>query len=195
VRGASWLALSYPQANARLYVRDAGGVPSVFLLKQLAPAWVVPIARTVARQPLSAGLLDFPRRLHAEGTGLDRPLRWRFTAGEAFEASGRPGDPSSREPRLGDWPATAAFFRERRRSYWSRGGVLGRAESDPPAATAVPMRVELACGDWLGTFLPFAPRDGWAEPHSAFLVPEVRLSFVLGAERELTVAAPAAAAS
>ena len=49
LKAASWLALSYPQANARLYVRDAAGTPSIFLTRQLAPAWVVPIARIAIR--------------------------------------------------------------------------------------------------------------------------------------------------
>ena len=81
LQSASWLALTYPQANARLYVRDAAGAPSVLLARQLAPAWVVPIARAIARQPFSAGMLDFPR---PGGESVDGARRWRGHAGKGF---------------------------------------------------------------------------------------------------------------
>ena len=190
-RGASWLSLSYPQANARLQVRDAAGIPSTFLLRQLVPGWVVPIARAVVRQPLSAGVLDFPRT----GAEAVDGRRWRLSAGKGLELTARPGDPSAAEPAFADWPATVAFFRERRRAYWARGNSLRRVESEPPSAEVVPMRVELLRTDWLETFLSFAPAGGWSDLHSAFLVPEVRLAFVFGRERELAAPAPVAAAS
>jgi hypothetical protein len=192
LRGADWLALSYPQANARLYVRDASGVASVFLLRQLAPAWVVPIARAVARQPLSAAILDFPR---GPAAGLDGPRRWKVQAGAGFEAEARVGaPPAARPPKLGEWSEQALFFRERPRTYWSRGATLRRTETEHPAAEVLPMRVELGRTDWLETFLPFAPAGSWADLHSAFLVPEVRLAFLFGAQPELAVPAQVAAA-
>jgi uncharacterized protein YqjF (DUF2071 family) len=190
LRSASWLSLSYPQANARLYVRDAVGTPSVFLSRQLAPAWVVPIARTVARQPVSAALLDYPR---AGVESVDGARRWRGQAGRAFEVVAKPGAPACGAPRLGDWNATAAFFRERGRAYWQQGGVLRRVETEHPAADVVPMAVEIVVDDWLDTFLPFAPAGSWRELHSAFLVPEVRLAFATGRSHETTAVAPAAA--
>jgi uncharacterized protein YqjF (DUF2071 family) len=192
LRAASWLALSYPQANARLYVRDAAGTPSVFLTKQLAPAWVVPIARTVARQPISAGLLEFPR---AGGESVDGGRRWRCHAGKGLEIVAKPGAPSAGSPKLGDWNATAAFFRERSRAYWVHGGALRRTVTEHPAADVVPMAVEIVNADWLDTFLPFAPAGPWSDLHSAFLVPEVRLAFVLGTRPELAVPARARAAA
>lgn len=41
-----WPRLSYPQVNLRLAVLDEEAVASVLLLRELVPAWVVPIART-----------------------------------------------------------------------------------------------------------------------------------------------------
>jgi len=192
LRGASWLGLSYPQVNARLYVRDSSGVPSVLLIRQLAPAWVVPVARAVARQPLSAAILDFP----PGGTAaLDGVRRWRIHAGAGFEATARPGAPPSGAPALGDWNATAVFFRERSRAYWLRGSSLRRAETEHPGTSVVPMAVETARTDWLDVFVPFAPAaGGWGALHSAFLVPEVRLAFALGRSPEPAVGAQVAAA-
>lgn len=192
LRSASWLALSYPQANARLYVRDADAVPAVLLTKQLAPAWVVPIARVVAQQPFSAGLLDFPP---AGGLSVDGARRWKAHAGKGFEVVAKAGASPSGRPRLGEWDATAAFFRERSRAYWELGDSLRRAETEHPAADVVPMAVEVVNADWLDTFLPFAPAGSWGDLHSSFLVPRVRLAFLLGAQPAIAVPARAAAAS
>jgi hypothetical protein len=184
-RGASWLALSYPQANARLYVRDRTGIASVLLLRQLAPAWMVPIARAVARQPLSAAILDYPRG-GVEALGGAR--RWSFQAGAGVIATARPGASGSQRPSLGDPATSSAFFRERSRAYWLHGRGVRRVETEHPAADAVPMAVELERTDWLETFLPFAPAGGaWSEVHSAFLVPEVRLAFELAQAPEAVV--------
>ena len=190
MRSASWLALSYPQVNARFYVRDAASTPSVFLVRQLAPAWVVPIARAVARQPLSAGMLDFPRA----GVALDGERRWRGHAGRGYEVAAKPGAPRHGAPKLGEWAAVGAFFRERSRAYWLQGGTLRRTATEHPPADIVPMAVEIVSSDWLATFLPFEPATSWNEPHSAFLVPEVRLVFELGTRPEIAVPARAAAA-
>jgi uncharacterized protein YqjF (DUF2071 family) len=191
LRGASWLGLSYPQVNARLYVRDGAGVPAVLLERQLAPAWVVPVARAVARQPLSGAILDFP----AGGATFDGVRRWRIHAGAGFEATARPGASPDGAPRLGKWHQTAAFFRERSRAYWRiAGGELRGAETEHPAADIVPMTVEIVRANWLETFLEFAPLGGsWGAPHSAFLVPEVRLAFAMGARPEPAVAPQVAA--
>ena len=55
------------------------------------------------------------------------------------------------------------------------------------------MAVEIVAADWLETFLPFAPAGSWNELHSAFLVPEVRLAFVVGTSPETPVPARAEA--
>lgn len=191
VRGASWLALSYPQANARLYVRDMNGAPAVFLLRQLAPAWVVPIARMVARQPLSGALLDFPG---AVAGGLDGARRWKGHAGAGFDFVAHAGASPSGRPTLGSFSDTSAFFRERSRAYWVRSTSLRSAETKHPTADVVPMHVEVVSAAWLESFLPFEPEGSWGAVHSAFLVPEVRLAFLFGAEPELVAPAQAAMA-
>ncbi|MEO7793308.1 MAG: DUF2071 domain-containing protein [Thermoanaerobaculia bacterium] len=203
LRGASWLALSYPQVNARLYVRDAANTASVLLLRQLVPGWVVPIGRLVGGQPLSAAVCEFPevlpRELPVERAGDAAPdprvLRWSFSAGARLGVSvrlgGAPGSAASGEPA---WEQEVAFFRDRSRAFWRRGDNLRRVETEVPPAIALPVRAELVQTGWLETFLPFAPVQDWAVLRSAFLVPRVQLVFAFDPARDMPVAAPMAAA-
>jgi hypothetical protein len=224
LRGASWLGLTYPQANARLYVRDAANTPSVLLLRQLVPGWVVPLARLAGGQPVSAAICDFPNapsgptrppspgaagEVDAAG---DREWRWRVAAGAQFSAAVRIGSPASFPvpPSRGSGPAGRAgstgpgsgeawwsevgFFRDRTRAYWRQGQALRRVEAEHPATTVLPVRARIECSDWLEAFVPFAPASGWAGLHSAFLVPRVQMVLSLVSAPEMHVAAPVAAA-
>ena len=224
LRGASWLALSYPQIDARLYVRDAVNSASVLLLRQLAPGWVVPLGRLVG-QPLSAAVCEFPDGLPAapadsaphatDGDALadSRVWRWKFSAGARLCTAVRIGVPGGlggfagradgglgggvevpRPLAARDWEAEVAFFRDRARAYWRQGGTLRRVETDRPATPALPVSARIELTDWLETFLPFAPVAGWSEVHSAFLVPRVQFVFAFEGARELPVAAPMTAA-
>ncbi len=180
-RGASWLSMAYPQANGRLCVLDDSGVASIYLLRQLAPAWMVPLARLAARQPLSAAILEFPPRGAMSDPAVER--RWKVQAGAGLEIVGRVESPSAGRP--DDAHVDAAFFRERSRAYWPYGSRLHVAETDHPEADILRMQVELPRTEWLEIFLPFEPVSGdWRAVHSAFLVPEVRLVFSLGGAPE-----------
>jgi hypothetical protein len=214
LRGASWLALSYPQINARLYVRDGANTASVLLLRQLAPGWVVPIGRFVGGQPLSAAVCEFPDGLPRGGEeGSDTPAeearewRWSFSAGARLVVTAQVAAPApastgevAAEAAGGDsFRADAAFFRERTRSYWRHGGQgrpdgLRRVETEQPAANILPVRARFERTDWLETFFDFRPRQGWANVESAFLVPRVQLVYAFDAARELAPTAPMAAA-
>lgn len=203
LRGASWLALSYPQVNARLCVRDAAGTAAVLVLRQLVPGWVVPVGRLIGGQPLSAAVCEFPdglpRVLSEEGAGAAnataRVWRWKFSAGArlavAVEIGALAGSIAAGGPA---WREEVAFFRDRTRTYWRQGDTLRRVATEPPPATVLPVRARLEQTDWLESFLPFAPAAGWAVLHSAFLVPRVQLVFAFDSAREVPVAAPMAAA-
>lgn len=226
-RGASWLALSYPQVDARLYVRDAAQTASVLLLRQLVPGWVVPLGRLVGGQPFSAAVCEFPGGLPRSPAGLGegfeaglaagkaageppvdaasdpRLWRWKFSAGARLSAAvrlgvagglseGPGGEPRTRGWR--DWQEEVAFFRDRTRAFWRQGETLRRVETDRPATAALPVSARIEQADWLETFLPFAPAEGWSAVHSAFLVPKVQLVFAFAGARELPVAAPMTAA-
>ena len=70
-----------------------------------------------------------------------------------------------------------AFFRDRTRAFWRQGETLRQVETERPAIAALPVSARIEQADWLETFLPFAPVQGWSEVHSAFLVPKVQLVF------------------
>ncbi len=205
LHGMSWLGLSYPQVNARLYVRDAVQTASVLLVRQLVPGWVVPIGRLAGGQPFSAAVCEFPGgapRVRSSKAAEDRfdserEWRWRVAAGALFSVTARIGTPAGARPGGNgreSWEAEVEFFRDRTRAYWRQGGALRRVETEHPATTVLPVRAQVERADWLETFLPFAPSQGWTALHSAFLVPRVQLSFAFGSARELPVAAPVAAA-
>ena len=199
LRGASWLALSYPQVDARLYVRDAANTAAILLLRQLVPGWVVPIGRLVGGQPFSAAVCEFPQGLPQEcpeeTARVAREWRWKFSAGAGLRAAVEIAAPAGgRSPESRRFEEEVAFFRDRTRAYWRQGGTLRRAESAPPGAAVLPVRARLEQTDWLDTFLPFAPAQGWTALHSAFLVPRVQHVFAFDAARDLPVAAPMTAA-
>ncbi|MEO8277262.1 MAG: DUF2071 domain-containing protein [Thermoanaerobaculia bacterium] len=201
-RGARWLGISYPQVDARLYVRDAANAASVLLLRQLVPGWVVPMGRLTTGQPFSAALCTFPGGLPRSETprpadGNDgtatppgREWRWQVAAGAPLVVVAHPagGESAART-------AEIAFFRERSRTYWRKGRSLHRSEAAPPPAMTLPVDARIERTDWLDHFLPFAPARGWAAPSSAFLVPRVQLAVVSKPARDLAAPTPATAAA
>jgi len=201
-RAARWFALSYPQVNARLYVRDASGSAAVLLLRQLVPGWVVPIGRLVAGQPLSAAVFEFPGGVSrgratagAASSGAETEVwRWKFSAGSRLAAAVEIGMSGGALSAGGSWEEQVAFFRDRPRTFWSQGEALRRMTVEPAPVPALPVRARIESADWLETHLPFAPAAGWRELHSAFLVPNVQLVFAFDSVRDLPVAAPMAAA-
>lgn len=201
-RAARWLALSYPQVNARLYVRDASGSAAVLLLRQLVPGWVVPIGRLVGGQPLSAAVFEFPggaARVRTSGAAASEPAdrevwRWKFAAGSRLAAAAEIGMSAGATTAGGSWEEQVAFFRDRPRTFWSQGEALRRMTIEPAPVPALPVRARLEVSDWLDVHLPFAPAGGWQALQSAFLVPKVQLVFAFDTARDLPVAAPMAAA-
>ena len=196
-RGASWLGLSYPQVDARLCVRDAANTASVLLLRQLVPGWVVPIGRLTTGQPFSAAVCAFPGGLPQSFANVreqkEQDFRWRVSAGAPFSAVVRLGGGVAPELSAAG-EAEVAFFRGRSRTYWRKGNVLRRSETEPPVTTVIPVGATIERADWLESFLPFSPTRGWSELHSAFLIPRVQLVFALASARDLPVAAPVVAA-
>jgi hypothetical protein len=180
------VCLSFPQCNLRLLTRDAERVASVLFLRELMPAWVVPVARMVAGQPASAAIFH----VDAEPGGVQR---WRFEAGERLELLARPGAPAPAPPLPGSWPETVAFFRERSRGYVRRGGGLRRLTAAHPGAEGLPMRVEVTEASWLAARLPEVDVAAWSRPHSAFLIPSILLSVAVEAALESAPAEPIAA--
>lgn len=175
--GLPWPALSFPQCNLRLLVRDEERVASILFLRQLVPAWVVPFARAFARQPASAAVFE------ATG-GQGGEIRWRFAAGRRLDLVARPGAPPLEPLVPGGWDENVAYFRERPRGYVETADGLRRIQAAHPSSDAIPMRVELGCTDWLEARLPAVPVDAWSQVHSAFLIPSIQLSLAMEPSRE-----------
>lgn len=167
-----WPRLSFPQCNLRIPVRDGDGAAAVWLLKELVPAWVVPLARGLGREPVSAAIFDVRS---TPGAG---EWRWSIHAGRALSVAARPGAAPARRPRVGEWAETVGFFRDRPRAYVG-GPERRRIETAHPSVEGVPMIVEPAVCDWLAIHLPAVEHPLWDRPHSAFLVPAARLTFAV----------------
>jgi len=165
-----WLRLSFPQCNLRIPVRDEERRASILLLRELVPAWVVPIARAIARQPVSGALLDYP-----EAPGPE-PALWRVRAGRALSLEARAG--FGAQPVAG-WDERVRFLRDRQRAYALRHGVLRRTEATHEGGAALPALVRVESADWLEGELPAVPHDGWLTPEASFLVPSSQLAFEL----------------
>jgi hypothetical protein len=178
--------LSFPQCNLRVLTRDAERVASALFLRELVPAWVVPIARMVARQPASAAIFHV-------GSDPGGVQRWRFEAGEPLELVATPGAPAPAPPLPGSWPETVAFFRERSRGYVGRAGRLRRLSAAHPGAEGLPMRAEVRDASWLAARLPGVDPDTWRHPHSSFLIPSILLSVAIASSLEPKPAEPLAA--
>ncbi len=107
-----------------LYVLDRDGVASVLFWRMLVPAWVVPGARLVGRQPARRRSL----RLSPAPASPIRPARrWRVRAGAELDVLARPGMPALGEgPCLANWNALVDTLRQRPRGYgWSGGRLRG----------------------------------------------------------------------
>lgn len=169
-----WPRLSYPQVNLRLAVLDEEAIASVLLLRELVPAWVVPIARTAGGQPASAALFGFPAPAPA---GLLEPRTWSFAAGTRFEVRAQAGAP----PAGGavSFPSAVGRVRDRPRAYLPAGGRLRRIEREHAPAEAVPAAAEVVRSEWLSARLPGVDPGCWSQLWSAFLVPTARLRFEL----------------
>lgn len=184
------LRLSHPQMNLRFYVLDGDGVPSVFFLGMLAPAWVVP-GGWLARQPVAAARFHYPRPSSEATEGL---WRWSVRRRQAFEVTARPGSPAVGEgPRFASWETTVRYFHCRARGYSRRRDGLHRVEAQHPRLPVWPLAAEIQEDGLLSRFLPL---EGWPRLHSAFLCPEIPFVFELGSAPEEVTAlrrAPVAA--
>ena len=164
-----WLRVEFPQCNLRLPVRDSDRVASIWMLRQLVPAWVVPLGRLVARQRVSAAILRDRRG------GTVGEQRWEIAAGRPLVLASRPAAAAVSGPALGGWESLVTFFRERPRGYLDATGGVRRIEASFDHAAGIPCRVEVERADWLEARLPDVAAGTWSAPHSAFVVPATRL--------------------
>ncbi len=164
--------LSHPQANFRLYVEDEDGVPSVFFLRMLMPAWMLP-AVWFGRQPAAPARFRFPDHVG----GDERSWKWTVEAGEVLEVEARLGAGMVGEgPRFSSWEASVTYFRHRLRGYHLAGKQLRRFEAHHPRTEVLPVTAQVHQAGLvrreLGvTLLPAL--------HSAILCSELAITFEL----------------
>ena len=173
-----WLQLSYPQMNVRLYVHDAGGVPSVLFRRMLVPIWVAPLSRWIARQPATGAGLSYPASTRDDG-----PWTWTIDcgSGKCLAVEGRLGAPrAGTGPELGSWDRTVDYFRHRPHGYAMMEGRLRRLKTFHPAVPALPVAVEVGASDLLADTFHGVEPQLWLAPHSAWLCSEIRFDFELG---------------
>lgn len=168
--------LFHPQLNLRLYIQDADGVPSVFFVRMLMPAWVAPAA-WVLGQPVAMARFSFPEAIE-EASG--ETWRWLVEGEGSLAVAARLAAPEpSAAPRLGSWEATISFFRHRPRGYAVRAGKLHRIDASQPRVDAWPVAAEVSEHSLLDRLLPGGAFEGL---HSAFLCPQIPMSFELAPE-------------
>ncbi len=167
---------SWPQMNVRICVLDEEGVPSLLIRRIFLPAWAYPGARLIAGPPVAAGQLDFPRPSNDPAAG---EWLWRATNGQPFTVAARPAGPEIGEgPKLGSWERTVRYFHERPRAYTLYPDGVRRVELKASPVAIWPMHTEIRQADLLGACFGIAGSD-LPPLHSAWLVPDVRLSFEL----------------
>lgn len=194
-----WVKLSYPQMTLRLYVLDGDDVASALFVRMLVPAWVVPMARVLGRQPAAPGRFKFPGDFPTDfpdfaGGSADVDMtvaRWSLEGPGKLEITARPSLPAPGPgPDFGNWRRTVDHVRMRSRGYVLTGGGVRRVRRRQPPIEATPMAAEVhACGLLEATFAG-VDAEHWSRPHSAWLCPEIPVAFELGERQLLPVTSP-----
>ncbi len=194
LRALPFVKISFPELNLRYLVTDDDGLPAVYFQRMFVPAWVVPGARLLGRQPVRPARLSFPRPSADPGTGS-----WTWTVGgsgglvvTAERGAPRPGP----GPRFSSWDETVRYFRERRRGYAESGGRLRRIETSQPRIDVWPVRAELSSPGTMARDLALAEAEPLLGLHSSWLCPEIPMVFrsspLLATEEPVRRSVPAA---
>ncbi|MCB1055384.1 MAG: DUF2071 domain-containing protein [Acidobacteria bacterium] len=172
---------SYPQFSLGLAVVDGDGVSSVLLCRVLVPAWVIPAARLVAREPVESARLDFDRPSAQLEAGS---WRWSVSDGAGFAVEAEQGMPAGG---AGDrrWCEQVEQLRGRRRSYFRTARGFRRIATELPRVDPWPMKARVGDTSLLVDCLSGAGgevldgADGWPEVDAAFFFAELPLRYDL----------------
>lgn len=165
------LGLSYPQFSFALPVFDEDRVPGLLFEKVLVPAWVLPAARLVARQPVSTARLSFRRPTEEEPK---RPWQWSVEKDGSFVAEAKESSPADGPP-LGSWKSFIDSLRMRRRGYYRSNGSVRRFETRVLDGEGWPLCAEVLEADLLAQVAPDVDEATWRKPCSAVLFPQLPL--------------------
>ncbi len=180
-RALPFVRVSSPQLHLRYYVVDGDGRPAVYLRRTFVPLWMAPALRLLGGYPAWPARLLFARPSRDPEAGR---WRWQVRGRKGLDAVGERGAPrAGAGPDLGTWDDTVEFFRVRHRAYAGRQGSLQRIETKQPAAATWPLRVDLAEDAVVRRGLGLS-LDALPELHSAWLCPEMAMTFELSAQPE-----------
>ncbi|MEM8932695.1 MAG: hypothetical protein AAGE94_16040, partial [Acidobacteriota bacterium] len=159
---------------------------SVIFLRMMVPFWVVPVSRLLGRQPATAGWFSYPNPSADAGQGS---WSWSLKRGRVLEVSAQPASPRvGPGPTVGDWCRTVDYFRCRTKGFvfWE-GRLRSLRRSYGDNATVWPLAAEVEIADLMDEMFPSVEPDHWSVPHSAWLCPEIPLSFEVGKAIRLTM--------
>lgn len=175
---APFLRISYPQMSLRLYVLDGEDVPSVLFVRTLVPFWVAPVSHFLGRQPANAGWFSYPSPSSDPGEGS---WIWSLHGERSLEVAARLSSPCiGPGPHLGNWDRTVEHIRRRLRGYVSWQGRLRSITRSHPTVEVWPLEAQVEVPELLAETFPEVDEEHWIAPHSAWLCPEIPISFELG---------------
>jgi hypothetical protein len=184
--------LSYPQLTVRTYVLDAEGVPSGLFLRVWVPPWVVPVSRFLGGQPAMAGALHFPPPAEESENEV---WHWKAQRTGTLAVSARLSAPLvGMGPELGTVQRTVEFFR-RRRVYAQVDGRLRAIDRSLEHVAYWPVTPEIEDAGLLAALWPTVDAERFATPHSAWLCPQIPLTFQLVKGLRLPLPEPRIAAA
>jgi Uncharacterized conserved protein (COG2071) len=177
------LRLTYPQFNLALPVLGEDCVPGLLFEKVLVPAWVLPAARLVARQPVSTARLSFAR----PSEQLDEE-RWQWSVEKDgdFAVEARQASPADGPP-MGSWRTFTDSLRQRRRGYYRNTKGVRSFETRVLTGEAWPLAVEVLEAGLLERAFPLVDPSCWRELSSAVLFPELPLETELSLAPQVTL--------
>jgi len=172
------LRFSYPQFSLALPVRDEDNVPGLLFEKVLVPAWVLPAARLVARQPVATARLNYDRPSEAMG---EHQWRWQVEKDGELVVEARQAAPGDEGP-LGSWNCLIDSLRQRHRGYCRSGRGFRRFETRILDGEAWPLAATVHDAGLLEQCFPAVSPETWYQPRSGLLFPQLPL------ETELSLA-------
>ncbi|MFB6356028.1 MAG: DUF2071 domain-containing protein [bacterium] len=171
----SWPSFSYPQANLRLYVKNAFDEPALYFKRMFVPGLYSTLSRWYTGQPISKMSLQFPNRVHPGGE-----YRWKLRGRGEGDVQGKVLNQKSFTGDLKNIFDTdrefVDFFRQRGEGFYGvRNDQVSRVQVSADYGSYYTFRP----GEWeLGFLAEDLERHSFPEAiHANFLCPELSFEF------------------
>lgn len=179
-------SVSFPQMHLRFYVIDGQGVSATLVHRIWMPPWLAPMSTLLRRHPTRLARCRFPwlaRQQDVDGQDPDDQQRetwsWSVRRMGELKVVGKLAAPQlGPGPDLGNWQQTVQYFRRRSTGYLRGWGNRVRSyRRVRPGGDVLPLQVEVESTTLLSRFLPAVDEGRWAEPHSAWVCPDIPLAW------------------